>query len=248
MLLVGKLFLSRHVLLIELRLLRLFATNLQQRSRDRAQRKRLTGSVRVAYAVAASSYYLQHRDRFVDTGVEAVNGIEVRDIDIFEAEHELSSWQIVNATVNGLRLAADHDAVGHFVVGELVAVVESLNGTRDPLLSTGLIRWLRHIDDQVHMGVEMLPGLPMAVSCQAVADDESEQVEFDGLYFPSNKDLQQPASLLFEFNQFRYATKFKVDVAGKLYCIEPVRLLKETPVHVQFGFRIIAPEDHHGQN
>lgn len=224
----------------ELRLLRMFVNNLQHGIRAREQRKPLTGTVRVAYAVEASCYYLQHRDRFMDTGVESMNGIEVRDIDIFEAEHELSTWQTLNATPNGLCLVAEHDAVGHFTVGEIVSIVESLTATREPLVNTGLIRWLRHVDDKVHMGVEYLPGIPMAVVCQAVMDDNSETTSFNGLYFPSNQISKQSASLLFEFNQFRYAGKFKVDVAGRQYCIEPVKLLKESPVHVQFGFRIIS--------
>jgi hypothetical protein len=224
----------------ELRLLRLFANNLQQRSREREPRKPLSGTVRVAYAVEASCYYLQHRDRFIDSGEETVNGIEVRDIDIFEAEHELSTWQMVNATSNGFCLVTEHDNVGHFVVGEMVSVVESLTAAREPLVSTGFIRWLRYFEDKVHMGVEVLPGIPMAVTCQAVTEDEEEAASFSGLYFPSNQSNKQPASLLFEFNQFRYAGKFKVDVAGRCYYIEPVKLLKESPVHVQFGFRIIT--------
>ncbi|MBI1423866.1 MAG: hypothetical protein GC149_10410 [Gammaproteobacteria bacterium] len=223
----------------ELRLLRMFVNNLQQGSRGRETRKPISGNVRVAYAVDASCYYLEHRDRFVETDVEAVSGIEVRDIDIFEAEHELTTWQIVNATNSGLRLASDAESVGHFVVGEMVSVMESISATREPLISTGLIRWLRYIDDKIHMGVEILPGMPMAVSCQAVTEDEDDPIAFSGLYFPSNQNTKQPASLLFEFNQFRYAKKFQVEVSGRRYCIEPARLLKESPVHVQFGFRII---------
>jgi hypothetical protein len=225
----------------ELRLLRLFSNNLQLSSRIREQRKPLAASVRIAYAVEASCYYLEHRDRFVATSIESVSGIEVRDIDLFEAEHELSSWQTVNATADGLMLTADQDSVGHFVVGELVSIVESLTATDEPLINIGLIRWLRHGDAQVTMGVEFLPGMPLAVTCQAVSGDSNDTVSFHGLYFPSNKTSKQPASLLFEFNQFRYAGKFRVEVAGRRYCIEPVKLLKESPVHVQFGFRIINP-------
>jgi len=225
----------------ELRLLRLFINNLIHGERLRDQRKRQSGTVRVAYAVDACCYYLQHRDRFVDTGVETANGIEVRDIDIFEAEHELSSWQIVDATHNGLRLSTGIAEVGHFVVGEMVSVVETLRDGDEPLVSTGLIRWLRHIEDSLHMGVEFMPGQPLAVDCQALPEDQGEAIDFTGLYFPSDPGSKQPASLLFEFNQFCYARRFKVDVSGRQYYIEPVKLLNESPVHVQFGFRIINP-------
>lgn len=223
----------------ELRLLRLFINNLQQSCRVREQRKPLSDSVRVAYAIEASCYYLTHRDRFVETAVESMDGIEVRDMDMFEVEHALSNWHTVNATQNGLMLTTQDDTVSHFVVGEVVSIVESLTATREPLVNTGLIRWLRRNDGQVQMGVEFLPGIPMAVTCQAVTDDNNDVISFQGFYFPSNKSSKQPASLLFEFAQFRYANKFRVDVAGRHYWIEPVKLMKESPVHVQFGFRII---------
>jgi len=90
----------------ELRLLRLFLNNLKQGSIDRQHRAPSKGTVRVAYGIDAAGYYLSHREKFLDEQAEVVNGIEVRDIDLFEAEHELSDWKIVNMTPKGRMLEA----------------------------------------------------------------------------------------------------------------------------------------------
>lgn len=223
----------------ELHLLRLFINKLLRNDRNSETRQQLSGVARVAYALEASGYYLQHRDRFLDAGVESADGIEVRDIDPFEAEHELSIWRIENATSNGLRLSTDYGAVGHFIAGEVVSIADTRSATQDIPVKTGLIRWLRHLDDKVHIGVEFLAGLPMAVACQTMPADNSEPFAFTGLYYPGNQTSKQPASLLFEYNYLSYANKFNVKVAGRDYIIEPVKFLNESPVHIQFGFRIL---------
>ena len=224
----------------EHRLLRLFINNLKQGSVEREYRKSRTGNIHVAYNVEATCYYIDHQEKFFEQEVEeAVNGFEVRDINMFEAEHELSVWQVANVTAKGQMLVSSQTDGNHYSVGEVVSSVEFLCKTQQHLIVTGLIRWLRYVDDKVQMGIEFLEGIPVAVNCFAELSDSDEPINFPALYFPSNKGTKQPASLIFEYSYFSHAKTFLVDVHGQRYRIEPVRITRESPVHVQFSFRII---------
>ena len=224
----------------EQRLLRLFCNNLRQSSIDRTLREPCSETAHVAYGVEATCYYISHREKFLEQEVEeAVNGIEVRDIDMFEAEHELSTWKIANVTPSGRMLVSDQAEGTHYSVGEVVSSVEFLSKTQEHLIVTGFIRWLRYVEDKVQMGIEFLEGIPISVDCSAELPDSDEPINFPALYFPSNKGAKQPASLLFEYSYFSHAKTFVVVVNGQRYRIEPVRINKESPVHIQFSFRII---------
>lgn len=223
----------------ELRLLRSFINNLQQGCMIREQRQPRGDLARIAYGIDSVCYYLEHRDRFLETSVEVMDGIEVRDMDIFETEHELLQWQVLNSTPKGRLLVAQEADNTHLRVGEIVSIVEELTAQSEPLIHTGFIRWLRFEEGRILMGFEIIVGSPIAVRCKPLFADADEASEFGALYFPSNKATKKSSSLLFAFDQFRQAEKFKVDVARQSYRIQPIKIVNESPVHIQFGFRII---------
>ncbi|MBI3560878.1 MAG: hypothetical protein HY080_04090 [Gammaproteobacteria bacterium] len=223
----------------ELRLLRLFIHSLQHGGIERVTRKHCQEQARVAYGLEASCYYLQNRDRFIDTSVESSNGIEVRDIAAFEAEHELSMWRVGNTTPTGRLFVAAETDQAKIAVGEIISVVEQLSEQQQPLVNTGIIRWLRYEDSKAYIGVQVLNNLPIAVTCQLEGGQVHDPTIYNALYFPSDKDHNQPASLLFEFNVFRLAQQFRVQVAGQHYRVVAVKIIMETPVHIQFGFKVI---------
>lgn len=225
----------------ELRLLRLFVQNLHQATAVPAQIQSRRDRARVAYGAESVAYYLVNRERFIETPEESVNGIEVRDIDMFEAEHELLEWEVADVTPTGRVLLATAQDNVYLRVGKLLSIVENIGTARDTLVYNGLIRWLRQLEDKVLLGVEFLSGMPTVVSCQGLDAQDGEVDEFNALYFPSNKDTRQPASLLFEYEQFRAAGRFRVEVSGQQYNIEPVKILRESPVHIQFSFRVVKP-------
>jgi hypothetical protein len=224
---------------IELRLLRLFLRNLRYGTINRKIREPSSGIVRIAYGLDAAGYYLDHRDKFLEEKKEVVNGIEVRDIEYFEAEHELSNWNLVNINQRGRMLETKQIDNICYSVGEVISSLEFITGTQQHLISTGLIRWIRYIDNKAQMGVEYLEGEPVLVNCYAELEDSDEPMSFTGLYFPSNKKYKKPASLLFEYNYFSSAQSFLVDVAGQRYRIEPVKIFRESMIHVQFNFRVV---------
>jgi len=227
----------------ETRFLTLFTKHFNQRKDRKNERIATNRDVKLALGLTTVSYFLNDTQRLQNTAtknIEIHGGIEVSDVSSEEdADYKLTQWCIIDESESGCLLMGDsHQLEKDAKIGDLLGIVVTEN--EQASLELGVIRWKRVEESgQLKMGIEFVPGHPMAISCQVKDQNTGEPCDMQALYFPRDVALKRPATLFAATELFEQYKMIQAIVKGKTFTVQPGESLIETPLYCQFRFSAV---------
>ena len=179
----------------------------QPRSARSAERKRVTDVAQACNDMAAIHYYIsghvfrQPGDNKDLTGkqrneIATFGRISTRDEDDYSVVHGflLEHWRLEDESMHGLRMARSAGNTGRrYAHGQLVGVRPA--DSRNYML--GQVRWLMSAESgDLHMGVKLLPGLPVATAVRPTGLNASREKYVQALSLTAVAALNAPPTLV----------------------------------------------------
>jgi len=194
-------------------------------------------ATRVAMGLPTLRYFLEDKVRLLEACEAEVQQGSARNT----AEHTLRNWTILDESEVGCQLLGRAMPKGEFpLLGNLLGVVGFEHGPHHPIMSVGLVRWVKEDakDKRLQrLGVEMLEGeaRPIVFALTTKALTTAPQA---ALYFPKDNAGGRPASLVLPRDIVASTIRLHVGVRGKSFEVILHSVVRESPLYEQCRFKV----------
>lgn len=136
-------------------------------------------------------------------------------------------WQLANQSSGGLMAKRDSEGCYHLNIGDFIGIFE-----QDFSVKLATIKWLYiDIDDQTHIGVELISGKPVPVYC--TPDGEAEQ--HPALILPADTP-DDASAMITEKGLYSPRRRLRVKDDGEPYLIKASGMIDSTLDYELFSF------------
>jgi len=148
-------------------------------------------------------------------------------------EEHVASCRVLDSSLHGMKLAWAEGSAGDVQVGDLVGVIESVNG-RDGLRLAVARSILVLREGGVETGIELFPGGLGAVTCSIPGRADGSDVH--ALFMPADETGKYSATLLVEKGYLEEGITLLIDVGGSEVHARVGRCVMQTLVFDRFEF------------
>jgi hypothetical protein len=196
-------------------------------------------ATRVALGLPTLRYFLEDKARLLEACEAEVlkgNGARKADAD----KPCLCNWTIQDESEIGCQLLGTALPQNVPLLGNLLGVAGFENGPSHPIMSVGMVRWVKEDAEDKRLqrlGVEMLEGeaRPIVFALTAKALASAPQL---ALYFPKDDGGGRPASLVLPRDVVASTIRLHVTVRGKSFEVILHSVVRESPLYVQCRFKV----------
>lgn len=139
-------------------------------------------------------------------------------------------WQLVNQSSGGLMAKRDSEGCYHLTIGDFIGIFE-----QDFSVKLATIKWLYiDLDDQTHIGLELISGKPVPVFC--TPDGEAEQ--HPALILPA-ENPDEASAMITEKGLYSPRRRLRVKDDGPPYLITTSGMIDSTLDYELFSFSVL---------
>jgi len=157
--------------------------------------------------------------------------------------YALETWVILNESTTGYMLASQQMTQNEIRVGDIIGLLNEDTGNMPIRGLIAIIRWMRTQEDQqVHIGVEIIPGNILPASCHILEEGLSlmgTNNPYRGIFISSVPVLKQSASILMPKKVFRRGRKLEITIDQHPMTIKAGFLVEDTFTFDRFDFESI---------
>ncbi|MFV1982950.1 MAG: hypothetical protein ACC657_05355 [Thiohalomonadales bacterium] len=196
------------------------------------KRASINKDVRVAIGIKSISYFLSSIDNILKEYSDKTPTQFNKD------KFTLQKWILKDECNQGRKLSIPCDNLNNSIpIGELVGIIDTMKSDSGfhPVIVIGIIRWKRNVDNNLNIGVEIIPGNPRYAN-RIVSNDT--KILHPGIYIPAEDILSRPPALVIEKEAYQEKKLLNVTIKDKTQLIQMGVIFTESPLYVQCEFCI----------
>jgi len=151
-----------------------------------------------------------------------------------QAKKDDQQWSLLNTSPGGFGLIRRGSTQSKAHVGEILGLRENdRNGNAS--WRVGVIRWMRFLEKQTfEIGVQALSSRTFAVNVETKNPSFSGEQTQEGLFFPEDRSLDQPTSLLTPSHMYKVGNHANIKIMNKDMHVQFKDILRHTGFFTQF--------------